>query len=331
MKIKERIVAVFDSLRTLSLVVILLGSACEQQSQSGYQGYAEGDYLYLAAPRAGYLEVLEADRGSHVATGRHLFSVSPEPERYELDETAAQVEVLKANARNLEQPRRRVEIDAKRAELKKAQADLEYSAAQLRRMQALVEKGFVSREGLDQALAARDKNAAQVEEAREQLALYRITLGREPEIRAVQAELQAAEARREQKRWLVETKVVLAPAVGEVTETYYRPGEWVPAGQPVLSFLPDERRFIRFFVPETALAGIRLGQTVMADCDGCEAPIMANITFISSRAEYTPPVIYSREERAKLVFRVEATPAPKDAAELHPGLPMNVFFNKAPS
>ncbi len=306
----------------LALVTLLLG--CGRQDEQGYQGYAEGDYLYLAAPRAGFLETLDSDRGSRVKAGSKMFSIAAEPDLYELEDADAQQSALQANLKNLQQPRRQSEIDAQQAELNKARADLAFAETQLRRLQTLARKGFASKEEVDDARAARDRNAAQVEAARDRLELYRITLGREAEIQATEEEIRAAKARGAQKRWQVATKRVLAPAAGEVTEAYYRPGEWVPAGQPVLSFLPDGRRFIRFFVAETELAAIRLGQTVSADCDGCARPVEAKVTFISPRAEYTPPVIYSREERAKLVFRVEATPSASDAAVLHPGLPMIV-------
>jgi HlyD family secretion protein len=123
---------------------------------------------------------------------------------------------------------------------------------------------------------------------------------------------------------VVERKAVSAPAAGEVTETYYRPGEWVPAGAAVASLLPDNRRKLRFYVPETALAGLKPGQAVEAACDGCAQPIRASIDFIAPQAEYTPPVIYSRGSREKLVFRIEAAPAPEQAASLRPGLPVDV-------
>ncbi|MGH8552659.1 MAG: HlyD family secretion protein, partial [Methylococcales bacterium] len=200
----------------------------------------------------------------------------------------------------------------------------------LKRMEGLIQKGFVSKADLDETRSLRDERAAQVEAAREQLAAFRITLGRQGEIQGAEADLEAARVKIEQKRWQVDTKSVTAPSAGQITETYYRPGEWVPAGQPVLSFLPDDRRRIRFFVAQGRIAGIRLGQQVQADCDGCPAPIRAKVTFIAPQAEYTPPVIYSRESRAKLVFRVEAVPvAAEYAAKLHPGLPVDVSLLEA--
>jgi HlyD family secretion protein len=117
-----------------------------------------------------------------------------------------------------------------------------------------------------------------------------------------------------------------APRDGQVTDTLYVQGEWVPAGSPVVALLPPANIKVRFFVPEKILGSVKTGQAVSVRCDGCEKPISAHISYISPQAEYTPPVIYSRENRAKLVFLVEARPAPVEAAELHPGQPVEVTF-----
>lgn len=102
----------------------------------------------------------------------------------------------------------------------------------------------------------------------------------------------------------------------------WRPQE--PAGQPVLALLPPGNIKLRFFVPEAELSGIRLGQSLAARCDGCGAPLQVRVSHIAAQAEYTPPVIYSNAQRARLVFMVEARPEPADAARLHPGQPVDV-------
>ena len=109
-----------------------------------------------------------------------------------------------------------------------------------------------------------------------------------------------------------------------MADTFFRAGEWVAAGQPVVSLLPPGATKARFFVPESELGAIAIGQAVSVACDGCSAPVAARISFISTQAEYTPPVIYSNSQRARLVFMVEARPDPKDAARLRPGQPIDV-------
>jgi HlyD family secretion protein len=110
---------------------------------------------------------------------------------------------------------------------------------------------------------------------------------------------------------------------GLVVDTLYRPGEWVPAGAPVVSLLPPANVKIRFYVPETTVGTLRMGDAVNVRCDGCGADTAAAIRFIAPQAEFTPPVIYSREHRANLVFLVEARPSAPNPA-LHQGLPVEV-------
>jgi HlyD family secretion protein len=116
---------------------------------------------------------------------------------------------------------------------------------------------------------------------------------------------------------------VAASVAGRVTDTLFARGDWVPSGAPVVSLLPPGNVKVRFFVPETQLGTVSVGQKVAVSCDGC-APISATVSFIAPQAEYTPPVIYSKESRSKLVFLVEAKPAPEDALKLHPGQPVDV-------
>jgi HlyD family secretion protein len=99
-----------------------------------------------------------------------------------------------------------------------------------------------------------------------------------------------------------------SPSEGTIEQIYYRPGETVPAGRPVVALLPSGNLKIRFFAPQAALPKINYGQTVGVSCDGCENGLTAKVSFIARSAEFTPPVIYSLEERAKLVFLIEARP-----------------------
>lgn len=118
-----------------------------------------------------------------------------------------------------------------------------------------------------------------------------------------------------------------SPSDGIVQQIYFRPGETAPPGRPVLSLLPPGNLKIRFFAPETLLAGIGYGETVSLGCDGCAEGLTATVTFIASSAEYTPPVIYSREERAKLVYLIEARPS--EPGKFRVGQPVTVTLPEA--
>lgn len=114
----------------------------------------------------------------------------------------------------------------------------------------------------------------------------------------------------------------VSPTAGIVQQVYFRPGETAPPGRPVLSLLPPGNLKIRFFVPETLISRVHYGETVQITCDACAKGLTANVTFIASSAEYTPPVIYSQEERAKLVYLVQARPT--NPAAFRVGQPVSV-------
>jgi HlyD family secretion protein len=120
----------------------------------------------------------------------------------------------------------------------------------------------------------------------------------------------------------------LSPAEGTIQQVYYRPGETVPAGRPVVALLPPGNLKIRFFAPETQLPEIKFGDTVAVSCDGCQKDLTAKVSFISRSSEYTPPVIYSLDERAKLVFMIEARPDQPEKFRV--GQPVTVSLPKEP-
>jgi HlyD family secretion protein len=148
--------------------------------------------------------------------------------------------------------------------------------------------------------------------------------GREDQIDAAARDVAAQRAALDQADWNLAQKSVRATVAGQVTDTLYVTGEWVAAGSPVVSMLPPENIKVRFFVPQTDLGRITIGESVSIACDGCPAPVSARISFIAPQAEYTPPVIYSSDSRAKLVFLIEARASAADSVKLHPGQPVDV-------
>ncbi|HEX2653400.1 MAG TPA: efflux RND transporter periplasmic adaptor subunit [Xanthobacteraceae bacterium] len=141
-----------------------------------------------------------------------------------------------------------------------------------------------------------------------------------------QAALREAEARFNSVQTKLARRRVFSPASGTIQQLYYRPGELVMTGRPVLSLLPPGNIKIRFYVPEAALPKIALGEIVHIECDGCADDLTARISFVSQSAEYTPPVIYSLEERAKLVFLVEARS--NQPEKLRVGQPVTVSLSQ---
>lgn len=133
--------------------------------------------------------------------------------------------------------------------------------------------------------------------------------------------LQAESAVRSAQTRLDRRKLV-SPVTGTVQQVYFRPGELVAAGKPIISILPPGNIKVRFYVPETLLPQIAYGDEVSVSCDGCAPALKAKVSFISGQSEYTPPVIYSQEERSKLVYLIEAYPTQPDA--LRVGQPVSV-------
>jgi HlyD family secretion protein len=134
-----------------------------------------------------------------------------------------------------------------------------------------------------------------------------------------QANLDASQTRLSRRR-------AHSPDAGSIEEVYFRPGETAPPGRPVVALLPPANLKIRFYAPESELAAIRIGQGVTVSCDACAAGLAAKVTFIARSAEYTPPVIYSLEERAKLVYLIEARPNAPDKFRV--GQPVSVTLSK---
>ena len=154
--------------------------------------------------------------------------------------------------------------------------------------------------------------------------LLKTSAGTQKTVEDAEATLRTAQARLASAQTRLARRKASSPVTGSVQQIYYRPGELVPAGRPVVSLLPPGNIKIRFFVPETALPSVALGEVVTIRCDGCKTDVTAKVTFISRTSEFTPPVIYSLDERAKLVFLIEArTDTP---GELRVGQPVDVRF-----
>ena len=302
--------------------LIVLAGCGGPPAETTYQGYVEGEFVLVASPYGGTLETLSVARGQSVAAGAPLFALEHASETAAVSQAAAQLKATEARLANLGEARRRPEQAASAAQADNARAALKLSTLQLEQQQRLARAGFVSDTALAAARSARDRDAAQLANAEAQLATARLSLGRAPELAAGRSDADAAQAALDQATTRLVQKAPLAPAAGLVQDTYFRVGEWVPPATPVVSLLPPGNVKLRFFVPETALATVRVGRAVEARCDACTAPVAAKVSYVSAQAEYTPPVIYSREARAKLVYLVEARP--DGGARLYPGQPVDV-------
>lgn len=309
----------------LSLLGWLQIHRTETQETIIFQGYIEGEFLYIAAPLAGNLTTLAVQRGITVKQGTALFTLDPEPEATVVREAQARLHSAQARLNDLQKGQRPLEIQAILARNKQAETDLELAKLEQTRYETLFRQKVIQKEILDNARATTQRNQARLEEVIAQLQIAQLA-AREDLISAAEAEVATAKANLDKQQWWLTQKQVTAPQTGQIVDTFYYEGEWVPAGSPVLSLLPPARVKVRFFVPELLRATIQMGQPVRLNCDGCAPNLIATINYLAAQAEYTPPVIYSRESRAKLVYPVEATLAPEIAVKLHPGQPVDIQF-----
>jgi HlyD family secretion protein len=307
--------------RALPLAVLV--AACGQSSDPPLQGYVEGEYVRVGAPFAGTLQQLAVQRGGQVVAGAPLFALESENEIAGRRQAEEQLRAAAARLENLKTGKRPPEVETVAEQLRQANAARDLSAANLRRQESLAKSGFISDAALDDARTRLQNDDAHVQELKASVATAKLP-GRPEEIRAAESDANAARAALVQADWRLSQRAVAAPTAARVSETYFVVGDWVPAGGVVVSLLPPSNVKIRFYVPEPVLGRIRPGQPVSFVCDGCGAPINATISFIADRAEYTPPFIYSKENRAKFVFLVEAKPSPADGARLNPGQPVDV-------
>ncbi|HEX3709913.1 MAG TPA: efflux RND transporter periplasmic adaptor subunit [Pseudolabrys sp.] len=137
-----------------------------------------------------------------------------------------------------------------------------------------------------------------------------------------EAALRQAKANLDSSQTRLNRRSVYSPGNGTIEQVYYRVGETVPPGRAVVALLPPQNLKVRFFVPEGLLPTIKYGEAVTVTCDGCDKGLTAKVSFIARTAEFTPPVIYSLDERAKLVFLIEARPA--NPEKLRVGQPVSV-------
>jgi HlyD family secretion protein len=311
----------------VSLVFIL--AACTRPANSPLQGYVEGEYVRVGAQFAGTLAELSVQRGDQVAASASLFALERENEIAARRQAEEQLRGALARLENLKTGKRGPEVETVAEQLRQAQAARELSASNLKRQESLFKSGFVSEAALDDARTKLKSDDALVAQLKAAVQTANLSTGRPDEIRAAQADADAARQALAQSDWRLSQRTIEAPQAGRVNDTYYVVGDFVPAGSPVVSLLPPANVKIRFFVPEPELGRLRPRQTVSFVCDACGGPLKATITFISDRAEFTPPVLYTKDNRAKLVFLVEAKPAAEIAARLNPGQPVDVTLPPA--
>ena len=309
----------------LAAATALSIAGCAHKHANAWQGYIEGKFVYVSSPEGGRLDHLSVTRGETIDVGHPLFQLDSEPEADEVRQAEQLLQNSRSRLADLQTGKRPAEVDVTRAQLMQALAGKKQADQILASDEAQYRAGGIAQTDLINARAAAESSGAKVQELEASLAVDALP-ARAQQIKAQQEQVAADRATLADAEWKLEQKQIASPRQGLVFDTLYSRGEWVAAGNPVVELLPPENLEIHFFVLEPVMGKLRVGQSVGVNCDGCAAGLSAVITFISPQNEYTSPVIYSNQNRSKLVFMVIAKPTAQKAAGLHPGQPVEVVL-----
>jgi HlyD family secretion protein len=304
------------------LLLLAAGAGCARKAPDGFQGYLEGEFIQVASPLAGRVEQVSVAKGDRVEAGAPLFTLERSAELAAQRQAAGQLAAARSRLDDLRKGARPSEMAALEARLAQARAAAELSKLDLDRRKALFEGKVTAASDYDQARLTHERNLAAIEEIAAQIATGRLG-ARDDALKAAEADVAAAAAALERADWSVAQKAQAAPRAGLVYDTLYRAGEFAGAASPVVTLLPPENLKVRFFVPEAEFSAVKAGSRVRVTLTG-RPELAARVSYLSPRPEYTPPVLYNRANRAKLVFMVEAVLDPAAARDLHPGQPVDV-------
>lgn len=304
-------------------LVFLIGLAACHRDEHRYQGYVEGENIYLASPYSGILTQLFVHRGDPVKKGERLFELDMNPQVLVVKQDEASLLQAQKVLSDLEKPRRTPEIEAIRAQIEQTDARLKLAEIRVHRVEELYRKGAIDKDSVDAAISTYREQQQLKAQYESNLQLAKLG-SRDEQIKAQQAQVLALTAKVNESKWQLEQKKMYAPDDGYIYDTYYRVGEFVGAQQAVLSLLSPKNVRIEFFVPVNVLPQIHRGQKIQFLCYGCSDRGTAVINYISPEAEFIPPLVYSRENDNKLVFRIKAQIEQPNAFK--PGQPVSVIL-----
>ncbi len=299
-----RVKAVFSF---VLLPIVLSFSACDSRMNHSVQGYVESEDIYLASPYSGTLRNLPFARGAAVKKGDLIFQLDANPEGLKMLELQKVLQQERALLIDLRRPRRKPEVEAAKAKIEQVKARLSLAKLRMKRFQLLYERKAGNLDESDAAFQ-RFRELQFLKKQREYELEFAMLGARKAKVLAQASKVKSVMARKELFKWQMQQKSRYAPDEGTISDTYFVEGEWVPAGKPVASFHNPKHVWIEFFVPVSLLPKIHTGQTVQLSCVGC-SPGKAKIAYIAAKAEYRPPLVYSRNNDEKLVFRVRAKPS----------------------
>lgn len=298
---------------------------CTPQDEAAV-GYVEGEYVAVAPIDIARIETISVRRGDALKPGAPIAQLEAADAKIALRNAEAALAQARSDLANIQYGRRPEEIAALEATVKAAQVTADDAQRTFQRRQNLMERGYVSQADFDGAKTAAEVAAARQRELAANLAVAKLP-ARADEIAAAKARVEMSTAARDTAKWRLDQRSLVAPSAGYVSDIVRRVGDVAGPQAPVVAFLPDGAIKLKVYVPETRLAGLSLGQKLAVRCDGCEAGLSAEITYIAREPEFTPPVIYSLQSRQTLVYLIEARSSPDKPLKLQPGQIVDVSFS----
>lgn len=270
-------------------------------------GYVEGEYVLIAPVETGRIVTMSKKRGDRVARNELLVQMEDADADIAVHQAEAALEQAKAQLANLKEGKRPEEMAVIEATVQSAKAQAAEAKRVFDREEALAKRGINAKADYDQAATALQQAEAMVAQTSANLEVARLP-ARPMEIDAADAQVRQAEAQLADAKWRLAHRRLTLPANGVVDDIIRREGEVAGPSQPVLSVLPDGAIKIRLYAAERYMSGLKLGTELAVRCDGCGKDVKAKISYVSDSPEFTPPVIYSLENRQKLVYLIEARP-----------------------
>lgn len=286
-----------------------------------WNGYVEEDYAYAAASSAGTIAQIAVKEGQLVRQGDLLFVLDQSQQQAQYDAARARADAAQASLDNLKTGSRQEEIDVTQASLMKAQADLALAQQNLVRSQDLFERGLEPQAKLDQDKASVKSGQAAVDQLQAQLKVQQLP-ARDAQQIAAEATLAAAKADADTAKAALDNRRVVAPEDGRIERLFFKAGEVANAGTPVVSISGADAMKVLFYVSEADRQRFALGDKLSIGCDGCGAELTATVSRFASDPQFTPPIIYSRDERSRLVFQTEAVLDQQNG--ILPGQPVSI-------
>lgn len=305
---------------TLPFIASLFGACATPLPMAS--GYVEGQFVLLAPVEIAQIAEINLSRGDRYESGMVLVELEQRDAEIAVAQARAGLALANSKLQNISHGRRPEEIAVIEASLRSAQLQAEDALREFERQKTLFERGVIAKARLDIATTQSEVNAARVVELEANLSVAKLP-ARAGEIAAAEAVVAQAEATLDNAQWRLGKRALTVNGRGVVFDVLRNRGEIAGPQAPVLSLLPDGAIKLQVYVPQNKVADIHIGAMLQVGCDGCPTDLTAEVTYVSDEPEFTPPVIYSIENRQKLVFLVEAKPS-ETAYRLKPGQIVNV-------